>query len=188
MLGYLEGTVVAIRTDHCVINAGGVGYRVSARKDILSRLPFGHMASFWLYTAVRETAIDLYGFESEYELSLFELLLTVSGIGPKSALNILDVAGADTLRTAISQENASYLTTVSGIGKKTAEKIIVELKGKILPGESPVLTSDAEALEALKTLGYSTQEAREALRAVPTTVQGTNDRLREALKYMNTHV
>lgn len=185
MIGYLEGTVCAIREDHCVLNVQGVGYNVSTKRDVLGRLSFGGTTSLWIYTAVRETAIDLYGFEDERDLAIFELLLTVSGIGPRSALNILDVAGVDTLRNAIALEKAEYLTTVSGIGKKTAEKIIVELKGKVLPGDTLPQLGDSEALEALKALGYSAQEAREALRGVPTTIQSTNDRLREALKHMN---
>lgn len=191
MIGYLEGSVLAVRDDHCVLsirsNNGVVGYCVYIKKETLATTSVGATLSLWIYTAVRETAFDLYGFDREEELALFELLLTVSGIGPKSALSILDVATMETLHNAIAQENASYLTTISGIGKKTAEKIILELKGKVQITDLTMLTGDSEALEALRSLGYSTSEGREALRAVPMTVIGTNDRLREALRLMSKH-
>jgi Holliday junction DNA helicase RuvA len=188
MIGYLEGTVLAIRDSNVVLGVGSdnsqVGYLVHAKKELLATAVLGSHRSMWTYTAVRETALDIYGFDGEDELAVFEMLLTVSGIGPKSALSILDVATTDILRNAIAQENAGYLTSISGIGKKTAEKIILELKGKVLPTSDLSSPDDAEALEALRTLGYSTQEGREALRMIPNTIHGTNDRLREALRQM----
>lgn len=185
MIGHLEGDVLAVRGAFVVVNAGGVGYKISATKETLARLRPGNQASLWTHLAVRENSLDLYGFASEEELRVFELLLTVSGIGPKSALAILDVASVETLRSAIAQGNSGYLTTVSGIGKKSAEKIILELKDKIgkgAEGGARALRGDEEALEAMRALGYAQGEAREALRKVPREIETSNERLREALK------
>ena len=187
MIGYLEGTVRAVRDNHCILLAGGVGHKVFTTKETLARLPLDSQAAFWTHLAVREDILDLYGFYSEDELGSFALLLSVSGIGPKSALGILDIASSETLRSAIASGNASYLTNVSGIGKKTAEKIILELKDKVLAGGSagPAMPKgDSEALEAMRTLGYSADEGRKALRAVPNEVEGSSERLREALRIL----
>ena len=187
MIGHLEGTVTALRPGYAILSCGGVGYQVAATKETLARLPHGARASLWTYLAVRETALDLYGFSSEDDQRFFELLLTVSAIGPKSALAILDIAAVETLRSAIVRGKAEYLTNVSGIGKKTAEKIIVELKDKVglaAEGGAGAMRGDEEALEAMRALGYTPAEARDALRKVPDTFQTGTDRLREALKIL----
>ncbi|RJQ33422.1 Holliday junction branch migration protein RuvA [Candidatus Parcubacteria bacterium] len=185
MIGHVEGTVRAVRTSYCIVSAGGVGYKIATTKDVLQNMREGQQAALWIYTAVREDALDLFGFPSEDDLDFFELLLTVSGIGPKSALGILNIAPADTLRSAIAAGNDSYLTNVSGIGKKTAHKILFELKDKVSAVSiDPAMKSDEDALEAMKALGYSTQEAREALKKVPTNITGSHARLREALRVL----
>ncbi|MBI5470303.1 Holliday junction branch migration protein RuvA [Candidatus Kaiserbacteria bacterium] len=187
MIGYLEGNVKVVRLTHCIILVGGVGYKVFATKDYLLTLKPDSPAAFWTHLAVREDILDLYGFSDEAALRFFELLLTVSGIGPKSALAILDIASVETLRSAISTGRAEYLTKVSGIGKKTAEKIVLELREKVGAGDagtSASLKGDEEALEALKALGYSASEARDTLRKVPAEFKNANDRLREALKLL----
>lgn len=185
MIGHIEGEVRAVRSTFAIIGAGGIGYKVALTKEALAELRPETTASLWTHLAVREDALDLYGFRNEEELRIFELLLTVSGIGPKSAMAVLDVATVETLRSAISQANASYLTEVSGIGKKTAEKIVLELKDKIGASSAEskhALKGDQEAQEAMRSLGYSQNEARETLRKVPHTIVNSNDRLREALK------
>ncbi len=187
MIGHLEGTVRATRAGFAILSVGGVGYKVFATREALATLKEGDAAFFWTHLAVREDILDLYGFKGEEELGLFQLLLTVSGIGPKSALAILDIASVETLRSAIAGSNASYLTKVSGIGKKTAEKIVLELRDKVGvadEGSSRALSRDEEALEAMKALGYSHSEAREALRKVPAEVEKSNERLREALRIL----
>lgn len=187
MIGHLEGTVTAIRAGFIILSAHGVGYKVAVTKDTLARLTHGSPTALFTYLAVRENALDLYGFENERDQQFFELLLMVSGIGPKSAIAILDIADVETLRNAIAQGNAGYLTSVSGIGKKTAEKIIVELKDKVGLGDegaTGAMKGDQEALEAMRALGYSPSEARDALRLVPQTITTSNDRLREALKIL----
>ena len=187
MIGFLEGIVHSVRHTYCILSVGGIGYKVFATKQSLAALSAGSPASFWTHLAVKEDAQDLYGFASEEEQRFFEMLLTVSGIGPKSALSILDIASVETLRTAIVHGKSEYLTKVSGIGRKTAEKIIVELRDKVgtsTEGASAALKGDHEALEALKSLGYSQQEARDALRKVPAEMEKSNERLREALKIL----
>lgn len=187
MIGYIEGRVIALRETYLIVNAGGVGYKVAAPRNVLLTLSHGSTASLWTHLAVREDALDLYGFSTEEELKIFNLLHSVSGIGPKSALGILDIASVETLRSAIAEGNAGYLTKVSGIGKKTADKIILELRDKVglATSESQgALKGDEEALEAMRSLGYSPQEARDALRKVPNHISNSNDRLREALKLM----
>lgn len=187
MIGHLEGTIAAVRPGYVILSCGGVGYQVAATKETIARLSTGSKAGLWTYLAVRETALDLYGFSSEEDQRFFELLLTVSGIGPKSALAILDIASVETLRSAITRGKAEYLTNVSGIGKKTAEKIIVELRDKVglgIEGDAGAMQGDEEALEAMRALGYTPAEARDALRLVPDTFQTGSDRLREALKIL----
>ena len=185
MIGYIEGAVKAAREAHLIVLAGGIGYKIGVLKETVLRTTVGSPITLWIYTAVREDALDLYGFADEEELRFFELLLTVSGIGPKSALGVLDIASVETLRSAISTANAGYLTSVSGIGKKTAEKIVLELKDKMKAGDkmqSGVLRGDQEALEAMRALGYTAAEARDALREIPNDIESGSDRLRAALK------
>jgi Holliday junction DNA helicase RuvA len=184
MIGYLEGTVHSVRDSWCLVLVSGLGYKVFTTKDTLAHMAPASPIALWTHQAVREDALDLFGFLEEQELRFFELLLSVSGIGPKSALGILDIATVETLQSAIIAGNASYLTTVSGIGKKTAEKIVLELKDK-LGKDTPVgaaFASDADALEAMRSLGYSAHEAREALRGVSPDVTESTARLREALR------
>lgn len=190
MIGHLKGSVSAIRAGYAIVSAGGVGYKVFVTRELLLTLKQDGEAALWTHLAVRESILDLYGFGSEEELRLFELLLTVSGIGPKSGLAILDIASVETLRSAVSTGNASYLTKVSGIGKKTAEKIVLELRDKVgtsIDGSSATLKGDEEALEAMRALGYSQSEARDALRKVPQEIERSNERLREALRILGSN-
>lgn len=185
MIGYIEGTIKSTRPSVLIVLVGGIGYKVATLKETILRAETGSPIALWTYMAVREDAQDLYGFRDEAELRFFELLLSVSGIGPKSALGILDIASVETLRSAISASNAGYLTNVSGIGKKTAEKIVLELKDKVgsdVQSSAGTLRGDQEALEAMRALGYSASEAREALRLVPETIEGGSERLRAALQ------
>lgn len=187
MIGHLEGIVRTLRTGGVLLSVGGISYKVALTRAHSASLSPEKPVSVWTYLAVREDALDLYGFENEEELHFFELLLTVPGVGPKSALAILDIATVETLRSAVSQGKAEYLTKVSGIGRKTAEKIVLELRDKVGTGTAEAgaaLKGDAEALEAMRSLGYSLEEARGALRKVPDTFSKANDRLREALKIL----
>jgi Holliday junction DNA helicase RuvA len=164
-----------------------VGYKVAVTKESLLKYSPGKDAALFVHTVVREEALDLYGFETSDELRFFEMLLTVSGVGPKSALAILDIASTETLRTAIARGNSEYLTKVSGVGRKTAEKIVIELREKVGVGSEAsthALKGDEEALEAMRALGYTQAEARDALRKVPHDISSGTARLREALKLL----
>lgn len=179
MIGYIKGKVVWRDLKSVVVDVGGVGYKVHTT---LGGLDSQNEVSFFTYLAVRETALDLYGFATKAELDFFELLLTVSGIGPKSALAILSVASLDTLSYAINNNDAGHLTKVSGVGKKNAEKIVLELKGKA-PETSAghkLHSEDDDALEALKSLGYSEKDSREALKK--SSGNTTQEKIRSALK------
>lgn len=182
MIGHIRGTVLHKDLGHVIVDVGGIGYSVAISSEASKKLS-GKEISLWTYLAVRENAMDLFGFADRNELALFELLLTVSGIGPKSALAILSLASPEILQRAIAQNDLSYLTKVSGIGKKTAEKILVELKdkvGTVYGGEE--LSGDADVVEVLKSFGYSHHEARSAMQKVDANITGTSERVKEALK------
>lgn len=187
MIGFLEGKIEFKGEKFLVLNVGGVGYKIFSSPDVILRMPEKDAnVKLWTHLHVREDALELYGFLHLGECDLFETLISVSGIGPKSAIGILGVAPIDTLRRAIAAGDTSYLTRVSGVGKKTAEKIVLELKdkmaGKGISVEAPELKEEADALDALMSLGYSQREAREALSAVPQDITSAEKRIKEALK------
>jgi Holliday junction DNA helicase RuvA len=185
MIGSIRGKI-ALKTDKfLIVETGGVGYKISVSPDVLSKTGKTNGEIFlFIHTHVREDTLDLYGFLDRTELEFFEMLLNVSGIGPRSALAILGIASIPTLRKAIGTGDTSYLTKISGIGRKTAEKIVIELRDKI--GEEKggsSLQGELDALEALKSLGYSQNEARDALKKT-TPESNTNAKIREALKIL----
>ncbi len=185
MIGYLKGTVIGQDLKSIILDVSGVGYKIYTNTAVLDGTS-PNTLEFWTYLAVRENALDLYGFKTKEELGFFELLITVSGIGPKSAMGILTIATLPNLRHAISTGDTSHLTKVSGIGKKNAEKIVLELKDKLegLGGDmSGTISGDMDALEALKSLGYGEREAREALKK--TSGETTEQKVRSALKNLN---
>ncbi|HEY4503435.1 MAG TPA: Holliday junction branch migration protein RuvA, partial [Candidatus Paceibacterota bacterium] len=149
----------------------------------------GSPISIWPHLVVKETALELFGFLDKETLEIFELLITISGIGPKSALGILNIVSPATLRQAVASEDTTYLTRVSGIGKKNAEKIVLELKNKLKvtkDDQSVDMQSEGDALEALVSLGYSERDARDALKKVPKDIEGASERVKAALKLLST--
>ncbi len=189
MIARLEGTISYNTDKYVIIDVSGVGYKVFLSTDAMMSINIGDKHAFWIYTAVRENSIDLYGFPQIEELSFFELLLDVSGIGPKGALGILSMASVDTLARAIATGDTGYLTKVSGIGKKTAEKIVIELRDKMksrmgADTSNSTLREESDIIEALKSLGYSQNEARDALKNVPEEIESTNAKIKEALKIL----
>jgi len=185
MIGSIGGKITLKTEKFLIVETGGVGYKINVSPDTLSKAKkTGEEISFWIHTHVREDILDLYGFLERQELEFFEMLINVSGIGPKGALTILGIASIETLRKAISTGDIPYLTKISGIGKKTAEKIVIELRDKVgMELEGSSLQVELDTLEALKSLGYSQNEAREALKKVPTELD-TNKKIREALKIL----
>ena len=187
MIAKLSGKIVAKEEGFLVIETAGIGYKVFASTGTLSEIGNKKEISLWTHLVVRENIMDLYGFTQKEEKEFFELLIAISGIGPKSALAILSLAPVSVLRKAISSNDASYLTKVSGIGKKSAQKIILELSGKVgksFKGDEVGLKEEAETLEALQALGYTLGEAREALKKVPTDATGTSERIKATLKIL----
>lgn len=185
MIGFLEGKLSGIRGGYATLVCSGVGYKVSVSAYTLGKIAGMEQVSLHIHTHVREDQLALYGFLEEDELEMFELLISVSGIGPKVALGILSIADPNTIRTAIVHKDPSILTRVSGVGKKTAEKVIVELQNKVketeLRGTAQAL-ADQDAFEALAAMGYSVSQAREALKMVPPDVKDVGARITQALK------
>lgn len=176
-----------------VVDIGGVGFKVFLSARTAKSLPrIGEDINLATYLYVREDALELYGFLSESERDFFVQLNAVSGIGPKSALGVLSVARVDELAVAINAGKTELLTRVSGIGRKTAERIVLELKGKIKAGSADSLgtlgrmESDVDAEEALVGLGYTRQQAKEALAKIDPKITKLEDRIKEALKKART--
>ncbi len=189
MIAHLSGVVLEVNTTDLVLEVSGVGYRIFCTKKILTSAQTETPLSLWTYQAVRENAIDLFGFKNKPQLVFFELLIGISGIGPKTALSILDVASVETLQQAILSRDTSHLTKVSGIGKKNAEKIVLELRDKIGAGVSAsgtgVSSGDSDVIDALCALGYTPDDARDALRGIPTELKSTEERIKAALKQLS---
>jgi holliday junction DNA helicase RuvA len=185
MIGSIRGKIILKMEKFLIVETGGVGYKINVSPDVLSKTKkTGDETFLFIHTHVREDTLDLYGFINTEELEFFEMLLNVSGIGPRSALAILSIASIETLRKAIGTGDTSYLTKISGIGRKTAEKIVIELRDKIGEEQSgSSLQEELDALVALKSLGYSQNEAREALKKVSVETD-TNTKIREALKIL----
>ncbi len=179
MIAYLRGRVLTNGESPAIILCGEVGYAVFTTPQTLTRL--GEVAALYTYLSVRENALELFGFETHAELRFFEKLLSVPGIGPRSALGILGMAEPAVIASAIAKGDGAYLTSVSGIGRKTAEKIVVELKDT-MAAFAQGDTHDHDALEALKAMGYSAKEAANALREVPLEIHDTGKRISDALR------
>lgn len=189
MISRLRGKIWHTDEKSVVLDVSGVGYRVFLTDtDLISLADKSGEVSFWTYLSVKDDALDLYGFLNKDELNFFELLISISGIGPKKAIAILSVAPVETLKKALRSRDTSYLTQVSGIGKKNAEKIVLELKDKfaaIADGEdSSSLREESDAMEAIRSLGYSAAEAREALQKIDPAITKVGDRVKEALKIL----
>lgn len=178
---------LALKSDHfAVVAAGGFGIKLFASKETLKALPAaGTDVKLFTHLYVREDALDLYGFFSPEELDFFEMLISVSGVGPKSALSIMDIAPLAELSAAIKEGRPDLLTRASGIGRKTAERVIVELRGKVASTRSGLviekMEGDADIVEALTGLGYRREEARTALAKVDPKVHDMEARLKAAL-------
>jgi len=189
MIATLNGTLRHKDLNTLVVDVNGVGYKVLVTTETALEVVPGSPIFLWTHLVVRETSLELFGFLDKETIDAFELLITISGIGPKSALGILNVATPSMLRQAVASEDTTYLTRVSGIGKKNAEKIVLELKDKLKitkEDKGGDMRSEGDALEALVSLGYSERDAREALKKVPKETEGASERVKAALRILST--
>ena len=193
MIASLRGTVLVMQQPtFIVVEVGGVGFKVFVPASVFDELDgVGRTVFLHTYLIVREDALTLYGFSTEEQRSLFELLLTVQGVGPRLGLAVLSSLSLDVLRSAVAQDQPEVLDRVPGVGRKTAEKIVFALKDKLGAGSSlgllaPVNDVDSEVLGAMTALGYSVVEAQAALQSIPKG-QGKDveDRIRLALQYFS---
>ena len=172
MIAIINGTVVDKIDDQIVVDCGGVGYGLLVPGEDWAKLNIGSSAKLFVYEHIREQSYDLYGFTLINTKKLFELLLGVNGVGPKMALSVLSVGSTDDVKSAIAEGNVKFLQAANGVGKKVAERVVVDLKDKVGFGAnpdattfltSPTLNRFDEAQEALVSLGYSAQDAANAL-------------------------
>ncbi|MBP6471007.1 MAG: Holliday junction branch migration protein RuvA [Chloroflexi bacterium] len=191
MIASLSGTIQFIGPDHLVIKVGGVGVRVFVPKTVLEDVG-GVGRSIMLHThlIVREQDLSLYGFESTEDLQLFEVLLTVNGVGPKVALAILSTLSPELLKSAIMREETAVLQRVPGIGKKTAERMMFQLRDKLDLSQAStnmplVADIDADVIDILTSLGFSIVEAQSALQKLPREVKNVDERVQLALQYLD---
>lgn len=188
MISSLEGKITLRAEKYIILEVNSIGYKVWCGEKTLSKIPqIGESVKLFTYLSIKETAWDLFGFMTVAEIELFELLISISGIGPKTAAGILSSATVDDLQEAIILGDETILSRVSGIGKKVAQKIVIELKSKIkklskASGDKFSMIDEIEIIDALVTLGYRISEAREAIKQVPPDVKGVENRVREALK------
>ena len=188
MISYLEGTVKFKGTNHLTILTGGVGYKVSLPSDLLSKFKLNDPISTYIYTHVKDDAIDLYGFPTPEDMAFFELLLSVSGIGPKTALAIFSRGKLPKIKEAIVKGDVEFFTSVPRLGRKNAQKIIIDLRTKLGSLENLDLTEESseskEIVEALKTFGFERGEAKDALKFIKDVEGDVSVKIRAALKYL----
>jgi holliday junction DNA helicase RuvA len=190
MIASVRGVVESRLADGLVVAVGGVGLRIfSSGTSLAATGASGEQVHLHTHLHVREDALTLYGFTTSEELRLFELLLTVSGVGPRVALSLLSAFAAEALRDAIAQRDADRLTRVPGVGRKTAERLVLELHGKVGPRGAPATVGtgtapDGDVLSALTTLGFGLPEAQEAVQALPADAPSDlEERIKLALRY-----
>jgi len=189
MIAYLSGELQIKGENFVVVKNNGIGYKVFAPAEVCLKAKAGEELELFTYQHVREDALQLFGFAKPNDLRLFEQLISISGIGPKTAMNVFSEAKAEDIIAAIVSGDASILKRVSGIGAKTAERIILELKNRVFAGvELGALKSreefgaDEDAVIALTSLGYSAAQAKDALKRVDATVTDLSQRVKAALK------
>lgn len=200
MYAYMIGKVAEITEDNLILEVGSIGYNIRIPGSVAALLPpVGEQVKVYTYTSVREDALQLFGFLSEDDLKMYRMLIGVSGIGPKGGLAVLSVMSADALRLAVISQDAKAIAKAPGIGTKTAQRVILELKDKIsmedafstgegdsaLPAQAAGLSeAKTEAVEALTALGYSSVDALRAVKAVAQEDMDVEALLKAALKKM----
>jgi Holliday junction DNA helicase RuvA len=189
MIATLRGEITQIEDTALIIEVGGVGLRVSVPAPLRGRMRVGEILLLYTHLVVREDALTLYGFESQSERELFNILLGVDGVGPRVALSVLSTMTIDAVQRAVFADEAEILSRVPGVGKKTAQKMALHLKDKLKPMDAfaqvaAMSDTDSEVLAALTALGYSVVEAQSAIQSLPKDAsEDTGERLRLALQY-----
>jgi len=189
MIGSLEGIIEYLESPFVIVKVGGVGYRVLLPQSILQKLKINQKIKLFTYTYVREDALDLFGFEALENLKMFENLIGVSGIGPKTAINIFSFGDQNLITEAIIKGDVDFFTKVPRLGRKNAQKIIIELRSKMGSEQDLDLSeedkkSQLEITQALKVFGFSTQEAKEAIKGIKNQGKTTEEKIRLTLKYL----
>ncbi|MDO8571368.1 MAG: Holliday junction branch migration protein RuvA [bacterium] len=190
MLAFIRGTVQLKDEHSLIIISHDIGYRVFVSGNILHTVSIGEMKELFLHHHIREDCSDLYGFQSPRELVFYEQLLSISGIGPKTALGIISAAPIEKLASAISRGDAALLKGISGIGAKTADRIVIELRGKVVSLSQEEKTPngydtlDQEIVDALVELGYQRGIAGNIVSTIPASISTPEDRLKAALKML----
>jgi Holliday junction DNA helicase RuvA len=191
MIATLRGEITQIEDNALVLEVGGVGLRIFVPAPLRGRLKVGEVAFLFTHLIVREDALTLYGFESQADRDLFNMLLGVDGVGPKVALSVLSTLTLDTIQRAVFAEEAEVLSRVPGVGKKTAQKIALHLHDKLKPVDAlkqvaAMSDVDSEVLAALAALGYSVVEGQAAIQSLPKDApKDVEERLRVALQYFS---
>ena len=189
MIATLRGEITQIDDSAVTVEVGGVGLRVFVPSPVRSRLKVGETALLYTHLVVREDALTLYGFETQADRELFHMLLGVDGVGPKVSLAVLSTLTVDTVQRAVFSEDSDILSRVPGVGKRTAQKIVLHLHGKLKPADAleqvaAMSDRDSEELAALTALGYSVVEAQTAIQSLPKDAPAdVEERLRLALTY-----
>jgi len=185
MISHISGNIIHKDQDYLIIDVNGVGYKVFVPKHVMADSILDEHISIWTHDVVREQNRDLYGFIDHSDLNFFELLINISGIGPKGALGILNTAPADVIIDGVRRGDTTHLTKVAGIGKKSSEKIILELRDKLGKLETEETSSNViDAIDSLIVLGYSERDARETIKKLDKTLS-REEIIKQALKNLN---
>ena len=185
MIGSITGTIAVKGPDWLLLQTtGGVGYKVFATHAVISTAVIGGRLELLTHLVVREDQLSLYGFATMAELNFFSQLITISGVGPRLALSILNAGSVDDLKTAIVSDNLAVLTMISGIGKKTAERIMVELRNRLDVIGTSYSPDTEDLLSALIGLGYNAYEVRQILTSLPKDLATTEAKLKYALQHL----
>lgn len=188
MIATIIGKIDFVGIGYIILEVSGVGYKIFVNSTTLLKLKKGDKKKFYVHQYIRESQMDLYGFLFIEELELFELLITVSGVGPKAGLIILARSKPSDVKSAIIKGDLDIFTSVSGVGRKTATRIILDLKGKISDDDMSFLTAGEdfeEIVDALKNLGYQAQEVKKVLIKIPKNIEAPEEKIRWALKQLS---
>jgi Holliday junction DNA helicase RuvA len=188
MIATLLGKIDFIGNGYIILEVSGIGYKIFVNPVTIGKIKKGEKKKFFVHQYIRESQMDLYGFLSIEELELFELLLTVSGVGPKAGLIILTKSKPSEIKSAIIEGDLDIFTSVSGVGRKTATRIILDLKGKISADDLNVIISGGdfeEIIDALKNLGYQAQEVKKVLSNLPNDIKKPEEKIKWALQNLS---